>query len=133
MAGVLEREMRCGVGGMMTGVHRVAEVDNAGSEGRACTGHGFGEAFFTGLRGGIGDSGAEEADDGVEKDGQDGTEMAEGGEVDEEVLLQQELRSFRLNMELEIPGRYGGSRVEEDGHGDGEALAEGGDVEDEVV
>ena len=79
---------------MMAGVQRFAGVAQAGGEGFARTGYGFREDFSTGLRGGIGDSGKETADDGGGNDGQDGAGRGEGGEVGEEVLLQQELRAL---------------------------------------
>ena len=95
MARVLERVMSREVGGMMEGVQRVAGVAQAGGEGFALAGDGVRVDFSTGLRGGIGDSGNETADDGGGNDGQDGAGRGEGGEVNEEGLLQQELRSFR--------------------------------------
>ena len=72
MARVLERVMSREVGGMMEGVQRVAGVAQAGGEGFALAGDGVRVDFSTGLRGGIGDSGNETADDGGGNDGQDG-------------------------------------------------------------
>ena len=92
----------------MEGVQRVAGVAQAGGEGFALAGDGVRVDFSTGLRGGIGDSGNETADDGGGNDGQDGAGRGEGGEVNEEVLLQQELRSFRGRGLCRGRGRGGG-------------------------
>ena len=64
---------------MMEGVQRVAGVAQAGGEGFALAGDGVRVDFSTGLRGGIGDSGNETADDGGGNDGQDGAGRGEGG------------------------------------------------------
>ena len=86
MARVLERVMSREVGGMMEGVQRVAGVAQAGGEGFARAGDGVRVDFSTGLRGGIGDSGKETADDGGGNDGQDGAGGGKGGAGNEEVL-----------------------------------------------
>ncbi len=74
---------------MMEGVQRVAGVAQAGGEGFALAGDGVRVDFSTGLRGGIGDSGNETADDGGGNDGQDGAGRGKGGAGNEEVLLRQ--------------------------------------------
>ena len=86
MASVRERVMSREVGGMMEGVQRVAGVAQAGGEGFALAGDGVRVDFSTGLRGGIGDSGNETADDGGGNDGQDGAGRGKGGAGNEEML-----------------------------------------------
>ena len=98
MARVLERVMSREVGGMMEGVQRVAGVAQAGGEGFALAGDGVRVDFSTGLRGGIGDSGNETADDGGGNDGQDGAGRGKGGAGNEEERLRKELRNFLFNI-----------------------------------
>ena len=62
----------------MEGVQRVAGVAQAGGEGFALAGDGVRVDFSTGLRGGIGDSGNETADDRGGNDGQDGAGLELG-------------------------------------------------------